>query len=440
MGKLGYVVKVLGFIKKLILNALADTNFVKSFTKLICGTAGAQVFTVVTLPFLTHMYSVESFGLQAVYVSITGILIVMASGRYELAILLPEKDEDAFSLVVMSIFLSVLVCCVAEAIVIFFSNSINSALNVSGIVEWLYFMPFTIIAGLSYNVGCIWLNRMKAYNIMPMTGIINSAGNFCASYSYGYIYDAEAKGLLLNTIVGPLLGAGGIFWYCWKKGWLPRGISIDLIKKQAVRYKNFPQFLVVGHMINVFSLQLPVFLLQSLAGQQVVGYFAMVQKFMVIPSSLIGSAIGNVFMREASEEWRMSHICWGIYKKTCILLTGIGIIVFPIIFVAAPDLLPYFLGEKWRMSGEYIRYLCPMFFMSFIASPLSSMFAVAEKLKWDLIIQVVRCAMIYGGMMAVFSISQTGDGAVVGYGLAFFVFHFWNMLITMKWARGESYF
>ena len=84
------------------------------------------------------------------------------------------------------------------------------------------------------------------------------------------------------------------------------------------------------------------------------------------------------------------------------------------------------------MSEEYIRYLCPMFFMSFIASPLSSMFAVAEKLKWDLIIQVVRCAMIYGGMMAVFSISQTGDGAVVGYGLAFFVFHFWNLLITMK--------
>lgn len=435
-----YIAKVFFFIKRLCQESLSDVSFIKNFTKLICGTAGAQVITIVTLPFLTHMYAVEDFGLQAIYLSITSMLVIMASGRYELAILLPEKDDDAFSLAILSVLLSSAVCCAVEAAVFLFADNINSFFDGADIVKWLYFMPFTIVAGLSYNVGCIWLNRMKAYNIMPLIGIITNVCNFCAAYSYGCIYDADGHGLLLNTMVGQLLGAVYIFIYCWQRGWLPCGISMNQVKKQAIRYKNFPQFLVVGHMINVFSSQLPVFLLQGLAGQQVVGYFAMVQKFMVIPSSLIGSAIGNVFMREASEEWRMSHICWGIYKKTCILLTGIGIIVFPIMFVAAPDLLPYFLGEKWRMSGEYIRYLCPMFFMSFIASPLSSMFAIAEKLKWDLIIQVVRCAMIYGGMMAVFSISQTGDGAVIGYGLAFFVFHFWNMLITMKWARGESYF
>lgn len=435
-----YIAKVFFLIKRLAQESLSDVSFIKNFTKLICGTAGAQVITIVTLPFLTHMYAVEDFGLQAIYVSITSMLVIIASGRYELAILLPEKDDDAFSLAILSVLLSLVVCCVVEVAIFLYSDNINCFFDGADIAKWLYFMPFTIIAGLSYNVGCIWLNRMKAYNIMPLTGTITSVCNFCATYSYGCIYDADGHGLLLNTMVGQLLGAVYIFICCWHRGWLPCNISMNQVKKQAVRYKNFPQFLVVGHMINVFSSQLPVFLLQGLAGQQVVGYFAMVQKFMVIPSSLIGSAIGNVFMREASEEWRMSHICWSSYKKTCILLTGIGIIVFPIIFIVAPDLLPYFLGEKWRMSGEYIRYLCPMFFMSFIASPLSSMFAIAEKLNWDLIIQVVRCAMIYGGMIAAFSIYRTGESAIVGYGLAFFVFHFWNMLITIKWARGESYF
>lgn len=431
-----YIAKVFFLIKRLAQESLSDVSFIKNFTKLICGTAGAQVITIVTLPFLTHMYAVEDFGLQAIYVSITSMLVIMASGRYELAILLPEKDDDAFSLAILSVLLSLVVCCVVEVAIFLYSDNINCFFDGADIAKWLYFMPFTIIAGLSYNVGCIWLNRMKAYNIMPLTGTIASVCNFCAAYSYGCIYDADGHGLLLNTMVGQLLGAVYIFICCWHRGWLPCNISMNQVKKQAVRYKNFPQFLVFGHMLNIFSTQLPVFLLQSLAGQQVVGYFAMVQKFMVMPSRLIGGAIGNVFMREASEEWRIHHMCWCVYKKTCILLACIGIIVFPIIFIIAPDFLPYFLGEKWKTVGQYIRYLCPAFLILFISSPLSAVYSIAEILKWDMFSQLVRCIMIYGGIMIAFSIDSTGDGVIIGYAFAYCVFYLCDMLVTMILARG----
>ena len=166
----------------------------------------------------------------------------------------------------------------------------------------------------------------------------------------------------------------------------------------------------------------------------------MIQKILQIPISLIYSAKENVFIREASESWQKAKNCWPIYHRTMKLLLLLGIIPFTVLFIGASDLLLLFLGEKWRDAGIYIAYLCPMFYMSFVSSPLSSMFTITEKLKMDLCVQIVRCVMVYTSMMGAFYLVGTTDGVLIGYGAAFTIFYIWNMMLTMKLAKGESYF
>ncbi len=44
-----------------------NKTLVSSFSKLATGTAIAQVIGILSIPILTRMYSVEAYGIQAVY-------------------------------------------------------------------------------------------------------------------------------------------------------------------------------------------------------------------------------------------------------------------------------------------------------------------------------------------------------------------------------------
>ena len=88
-----------------------------NFAKLVGGTAGVQAIVFFTLPILTRMYSVSDFGLQALYMSIASLLIIVVTGRYELAILLPKDDEDSFSLIILVLVIAAIGCIVIEIVV-----------------------------------------------------------------------------------------------------------------------------------------------------------------------------------------------------------------------------------------------------------------------------------------------------------------------------------
>ena len=54
-------------------------------------------------PILTRLYDPDDFGLLAVYSGILALVLVVASVRYELAIPLPEDEEEAANIAVLSL-------------------------------------------------------------------------------------------------------------------------------------------------------------------------------------------------------------------------------------------------------------------------------------------------------------------------------------------------
>jgi O-antigen/teichoic acid export membrane protein len=80
-------------IKEKISKILPKNSFIRSVSVLVGGTATAQVISILASPVLTRLYTTEDFGLLAVYGSIIGIVGVIASLRYELAIPIAETDK-----------------------------------------------------------------------------------------------------------------------------------------------------------------------------------------------------------------------------------------------------------------------------------------------------------------------------------------------------------
>ena len=74
------------------LSSLRNSPFVKNVISLMTGTTAAQAIPILISPILTRLYKPEEFGAFALYMAIASVLSVVVSGRYELAVILPEND------------------------------------------------------------------------------------------------------------------------------------------------------------------------------------------------------------------------------------------------------------------------------------------------------------------------------------------------------------
>ena len=88
-----------------IFENLKKNEFIINLTPLFLGTSSAQVILLFTSPILTRIFSPENFGVFVIDQSILSILLVIASMRYELSIMLPKKDSDSLSLFFLSFFI-----------------------------------------------------------------------------------------------------------------------------------------------------------------------------------------------------------------------------------------------------------------------------------------------------------------------------------------------
>ena len=83
---------------------IVRSDFSKNVLTLISGTTIAQGITIAISPILSRIYSPSDFGIFAAFSSVIAMISLIIGGRYEVAILLPKKDEDAANLFALSVF------------------------------------------------------------------------------------------------------------------------------------------------------------------------------------------------------------------------------------------------------------------------------------------------------------------------------------------------
>ncbi|HHD79092.1 MAG TPA: translocase, partial [Epsilonproteobacteria bacterium] len=138
------------------------------------GTSIAQAIPLAISPILTRIYTPEDFGIFALYMSVASMIAVTATGRYELAIMLPKKDDDAMNIVALSIVISFFVSFITLLIVFSFNAQITHLLGNPEISFWLYFIPITVLLTGIYQSFNYWINRKKEYGRLATNKVIQS--------------------------------------------------------------------------------------------------------------------------------------------------------------------------------------------------------------------------------------------------------------------------
>jgi len=392
------------------------SEFSRNVLTLMTGTTIAQAIPIAISPILTRIYTPEDFGMFALYMAIVSIISVIATGRYEMAIMLPKDDEDVKSIVKLIMILLSILTLISFFIVFFFNKAITNLFDNQEISNWLYFLPISIFLVGLYKVYNYLLIREKNFKRLSVNKVIMSTTNSSTQLTYGLTV-ADGFGLLVGNIIGSIVSIYFIIKAKVVNYYFSFGNSS--ITKVAKEYQNFPKYDVPAVLVNVIANQLPILALGKYFGLGIVGFYALMYKVLMMPISLLSNTILDVFKQRATEDYNKYGNCKDIFVKTFKKLILLGIVPFSIIGIFAPEIFTFVFGDKWRVAGEFAQIMTPMLYLKFIVSPLSYTFFVTQKQKWNLVGQValfiilllaiIVCAIINNVhfLLMIFSLSYT---------------------------------
>jgi O-antigen/teichoic acid export membrane protein len=401
------------------------------------GTSLAQAIPIAISPILTRIYTPNEFGFFAFYIAITSILVVMVTGRYEMAILLPKKDSDAMNLVALSATLSFFVSFIIFIVIMIFNEEIVSLIGVPELSVWLYWVPVsTLLMGIYQSLN-YWSNRKSHYKRLAVSRVVQSSSTGAAQLA-GAINSIGITGLVGGQLFGQVFSTGVLSKLIYNEdSSVIKKIKFSRVIFLAKKYADFPKFLIFAHGFNTASGQMPALLLNALFNSATAGFFMLTQRVMGAPMTLVASAIGDVFRQEASYAYVNKGSCREIYIRTFKKLLIISCLPSVIFFFIAPELFSKVFGEEWRVAGEYAQILSPVFFLRFIASPLSVMFMIAEKQKLDLIWQIILLiATSVAFFIGYFYSSE--KIALIFYSIAYSIMFAVNFFMTFYFASGKK--
>ena len=392
-------------------------SFSFSVITLVTGTTIAQTITVASVPLITRLYTPEDFGIFTVYLSIIALLAPLMSGRYELAIPIASAIENALELIVLCLVLILWMTLLSSLGVWLLSDFIIMRTNTPGLRPFLWLIPFCLFGMGLYQVFYNLALREKFFSAIARTKFIQSLGQALLQVGIG-CFNLGILGLIAGDIFGKTAGSASLAWRNRLniKGRLQK-ITLVGIKSVAGQYKYFPIFTSSSTLLNTAGLQVPNFFLAASFGPEVVGWFALSQRLLGLPLTLVGLSLAQVFYTEVAQRLReQPAMVKPLFFKTMrysLLMTA------PIVLLAlgSPWLFAIFFGENWAEAGKYTIYLIPMYIFQFVIST-NNLLLVAGFNHWQFCWDTARLISIIIIFMFAQKFHWSPASVIISYSLA----------------------
>jgi len=379
---------------------LRQDGFARGAMTLMTGTAIAQAIPIAISPILTRLFTPTDYGVFALYAALVAFLAAAATGRYELAVMLPEGEEDADALVVLSAIIALGFGALLLVVALVARGPIASMLGHPEIAPWLLLLPVSVAAMGCYNALNYWLNRHRRYGRMSRNRMLQSGMGSGLQLSMGAAA-MGAVGLIVGQFIGVIVTTAQIavsFGRDFRRDG-PRNI-VPQMKRLARRYSNHPKHVLPAHWIGSAALQLPILGISGLYGASTAGLYALAYRLMTLPTTLVANAIGDVYRQRAAVAYREQGDFRQLFLQTLGISAALAIMPVAVIFAVAPDLFSFVFGENWRSAGDYARILSIAAFFQFAFTPIDKGALIVGATRYIVVWNVIRLVSFCGALGA----------------------------------------
>ncbi|MEG6589100.1 oligosaccharide flippase family protein [Paenibacillus barengoltzii] len=394
-------------------------SFFRNVVVLASGTILSQIIILVTLPIITRLYNPSEYGVYSMYTSIISIMLMMTSFSYENAITLPSKDKTASSLLSLSLRICALVSLIGGVGVYFLAHPLSVWTNEPDVQRYFIFFIASLFFSGFYQILNGWSIRKKYFREISKTKLSQSLSLVSSQLLFSGIFRGPL-GLILGDVIGRL---GGVIpqWKLWRKDVKQESMHSNWaeMKEVASRYKRFPLLSLPSNMLNSFGIYLPTILFAAFYGPEVAGWFALGQRILGSPMTLITSSVMNVYLSESSNYMLYTpHKLYPLFKRTVRNIFIIGLLIVLVMVFIAPATFAFLFGEAWANSGQIVQILGVMYLSQFVANSVGSTIDVMERQDLHLYREIGRIIIVLGAVLLAYFSGQSAVTAILWFSLA----------------------
>lgn len=382
---------------------MTRSDFTKNVLTLISGTTVAQVISIGISPILARMYTEVDFGLFASFSALVGFVSLLVGARYEGAILLPKKNEDAINLLALSLILNIFIS-VLFLIGVFGFVSIQYPNQEVELLNWYYLAPvFTMFTGFAQSINN-WYNRKKQYKKIVYYRVSNSVLNSGGALTFG-LSKTGPNGMILALIMSSIVSIS-LFLIDIKNDIIEfrSAISLTRMKQLAIDYKRFPLTNSIQSLSDAFQVYGIVCFIDYFFGKLILGVYSLSFRVLQMPMNFVGGAISQVFYQQASDTYNEGGDLQSLVRSTIKKSVLIAIPILVILLFFGPQLFAFVFGTKWYNAGVYAQLLSPWILLDFVRAPLSQIPIIIGRQNKLLMISmlnnsIIVVSMLYAGIV-----------------------------------------
>lgn len=401
-------------------------SFLKNTFAILRGTIFAQAIVLLSLPILSRFFGPTAFGTLQAFQALLTVLLITSSLRYEIAIL--SADEKDVPGVVR---LCVRLCLLMSALA-----AIGVAAVLLGQPRWLdqfgaviYLLPLSmLLAGMGQIINYIGL-RTQAFGVIGQGKAAQSLVYVASALGLGYLWptafaltaaDAFGKGALVA-----FSNRGSV------RKLLCRRIDADEPKPGvATRFRSLPLVSMPSAIINTLGSSFTTFMMLAIFDAGQAGNYAMVERMIGAPISIIATAASQAFMSALSNRSEQRVDDWGLFRKILRTNALIGLVPLLLLIFTAPTLVPWVLGSHWTQAGLFAQILAPMLYVSFVVTPFNMTLLMRGRQAWQLGWDSARLLVIGGMWLLVGRFFHDATIAVAAYSAIATVFYLAHLMLS----------
>ncbi len=353
-----------------LIQRIRKSEFARHVGTLATGSLLAQFIALAASPFLTRLYGPESFAVLALFMAIVATIAPVASGRYDVAIVVARDEKDSDGLLALSLWVVGAISLLMLLILALGQQSLKEFLNAESLGFWWLLAPLIMCLTAAITALRYFANRHKRYVLISRVLVVQALCGATLSISLG-VAGFQGEGLLISALLTTILGTALLLYsYRSELGslqWRPSQMTWNLAK----RYKQFPLYEASTTFLNSVQLALPVFFLAKYFPEAILGYYALLMRVALSPLGFISSAVSQVYLRKVAElVQRKKDSTRYLIQLSLTLATIVAIPTF-IFMLYAPTLFGWVFGEQWREAGFLLTILMPGLAVRFVASSVS---------------------------------------------------------------------
>jgi len=358
-----------------------SSGVVKKILTFASGNILLQIIPLALYPVLTRMYSVDAFGILAIFSSLGAISAYFVSLQYTPSIVVCS-DKQVRSITQLCLLLSFIVSSLLLSVVVLFTDDFVSYNNiVTESPQIFYLVPLFVLCSSIIEIYAFQKNRVGKYRDIVKVNFLK----IILTYAWLFLcVDLFVE----NLIVGLVVGASVIGGYCiWRLISLNKNWSFSRMRDVAKTYREFPLVRIPHAIFDIVNNHGITFAILYFYGMTQLGLFSLVVKLMKMPINTVSSAISKVIFAEASQHdlsFSLANL-----KVVHIVVLLMYTLCFVIVFLHGGAIFSFVLGSEWEASGKYAEILSPYFLFYSFSSMLSFVPTAKQKQKAFLYLTIV---------------------------------------------------